>query len=112
MISSCSCSPKCPGIFLPVNDEGNLITYRCPCSSCHGRFHRLLDLQAKAILQNDRKAFLDTACQIKLTNRHGLFIEMDVLMESWREWQSLDEGFVIWAGYWLASSENYKSPAV
>lgn len=108
----CSCHPKCVGISLSTNAKGEITTTRCTCQSCHGNFHHLLDLHAKAVLANDRTAFLETSCQLLLSNEASPYTESTALMESWREWENLDYGSVIWAERWLASSGNHKSLAL
>ena len=110
--SCCSCKSKCPGVFLTTDDKDALVTHRCPCQSCHGRLFRFWDLLARAILERDHRLYLDIDCQIKLTNRHEPLIEITVLMESWKDWQSLNEGDCIWAAQWLASGITNESPAI
>ena len=73
----------------------------------------MLDLHAKAILENVRTAFLETNCQLLLSNDSSPYTESTALMESWRDWEIVDFGTVIWAERWLASSlGNHKGLAV
>ena len=109
----CSCHPKCVGIFISTTAQGKFTETRCPCGLCHGKFHYLLDLHAKAVLENDRTAFLETNCQLLLRNDSSPYTESTALIESWRDWETLDYGTVIWAEGWLASSlGNHKGLAV
>lgn len=108
----CSCPPKCVGISISTTVKGEHRVSRCPCHSCHGKSHHLLDLHAEAILENNRNAFLDTNCLLLLSNESSPYTESTALMESWRDWETLDYGSVIWAERWLASSGNHKGLAV
>src|SRR3989338_2250411 len=110
--SCCTCKPNCPGIFLITDKEtGDIKTYRCFCQSCHSSLFHLWDLLAKAILEKNHMLYLKIDCQIKLRNRQGPFEEVAVMMETWKEWQSLNEEDYIWAARWLASGITTKTPA-